>query len=370
MDETGFRILDVLSRGLGSPVSINELTGKIRELHKTAHYKNIYDRIHELEKQGIIELDRIGKSSISTLNFNDYRTTGKMAEMELEKERRVLENKTWMQMLLGDMRQCFHGFCINSISIISPEKNIRLNRAEFLFILYEPPNRMEEVHGTKQGRETEHDRKADMANDIIGIHSVMQSLERNHNMKLDCLVLKGMDFLSLLKESQDNPLKAMLSDQIAFFHPHDYWIELKKAIMKGVRIESGEEINPAKTPEQDLAYNLSRFGYKEMGSKIRQGNDICLEYIITSVLIGEDARRTEAVPALMAKNKPRYGLLLFLCKKYNKLGKLFGLLKAMNKIEKTAEAENAINMMKRLKVKEEKADEKAVMQKMGLYHAT
>lgn len=36
MDETTFRILDTLSRELGRPPSINELTRKIETLHGTA----------------------------------------------------------------------------------------------------------------------------------------------------------------------------------------------------------------------------------------------------------------------------------------------------------------------------------------------
>ncbi len=365
MNQTTFRILDALSGDLGSPVSINGLTGKIRELHKTAHYKNIYDKIQGMEKQGIVKLERIGKSSIIRLNFNDYRTTGKLAEMELEKERRFLEGRPGMQALLMMMKTCFHGFCINSISIIRPEKNTLLNRAEFLFILYEPPKKMEEVHETEHGRETEQDREKSMQNEILNIQLVMQSLEKAHNMKLDCLVLRGKDFLSLLKETQSNPLKAMLPGQIAFFHPRDYWTEIKVA----GSIMEAEETIPAKIPEKDMAYNLSRFGYKEIGPKIKHGRDICLEYIITSILIGRDARRTEAIPVLLAKNKPKYNLLIFLCKKYGKLGRLLGLLKAMNKVMKSKEIENAINMLERMKIKEEKTDENAIRQKMRLYHA-
>jgi hypothetical protein len=369
MDETTFRILDTLSRDLGSPVSINELTRKIRELHKTAHYKNIYDKIQELGGQDVIKLNRIGKSSVITLNFNDYRTTGKLAEMELEKERRFLENKTGMQMLLMKIKTCFQGFCINSISIISPEKNILLNRAEFLFILYEPPKKMEEVHETGQGREKEQEREKSIQNEILSIHSVMQSLEKAHNMKLDCLVLRGKDFLSLLKESQSNPLKVMLPYQIAFFHPQDYWIEIKEAIISGIGIRGAEEVNPAKISEQDLAYNMSRFGYKEMGTRISKGRELCLEYIIVSILIKDDARRIEAIPILLAKNKPRYNLLIFLCKKYEKLEKMLGLLKVLNKIVKSKETGNAIKILETIKIRGKKADEKAIIQKMRLYHA-
>jgi hypothetical protein len=91
MDKTTFRILDTLSRDLGTPTSINELTKKIKETHGTAYYKNIYDKIQDLKKQDIISLSEIGKSSIITLNFNNYRLTDILAEMELKKKQEFLK---------------------------------------------------------------------------------------------------------------------------------------------------------------------------------------------------------------------------------------------------------------------------------------
>lgn len=363
MDKTTFRILSTLSGDLGSPVSINTLTGNIRKLHKTAYYKNIYDKIRELEKQDIIKLERIGKSSIITLNFNNYLLTDLLTEMELKKKENFLKNRAEMWMLFQEMETYFRqGFClINSISIIKPEKNIPLNRAEFLFILTEPSKwRIGGEPGTKEQF---------IQNEILNIHLIMQSLQKAHNIKLDYLVLRENEFLELLEERQSNPLKEMLSDQIALFHPQDYWIEMKRAVMKGIRIERREEVKPAKIPEQDLVYNLSGFGYKEIGTKIREGKELCLEYIIVSILIKGDARRIEAVPILLAKSKPKYSLLMFLCKKYEKLEKLLGLLKVLNKIVKSKETGNAIKILETIKIKEEKADEKAIREKMRLYHA-
>ena len=60
MDETTFRILDTLSSGLGSPVSINELTKKINERYGTAYYANIYEKAQRLVKRGIIGITRTG----------------------------------------------------------------------------------------------------------------------------------------------------------------------------------------------------------------------------------------------------------------------------------------------------------------------
>ena len=56
MDETTYRILDVLSRSLGRLMSIHELTRKIEETYGGAYYANIYEKIHELTQDNIITL--------------------------------------------------------------------------------------------------------------------------------------------------------------------------------------------------------------------------------------------------------------------------------------------------------------------------
>jgi hypothetical protein len=365
MDETTFRILDTLSRNLGSPLSINELTNRVRRLHRTAYYKNIYDKIQEMRKKGIIELHRIGKSSIITLNFNSYHLTDMLAQMEMDRKQRLLQKKMQLQMLLKEMETHFkQGFClIDSISIIRPENNLKFNRAEFLFILKEP------LKWKSSEKYERAEREGFIQSETFAIHPVMQKLRKTHNIKMDYLVLKERDFFELLEEKQQNPLKGMLLEQIAFFSPQNYWVLLKTAMVKGIRIEKTEEINPANISEQDLAYNLNRFGYREMGSSIRKGSDVCLEYLIVSILIRNDARRIEVAPLLLAKNKPRYNLLIFLCMKYGQSGMLLGLLKALNSIIKNKETQNAIKILEKMKVREEKADKRAVRQKMRLYNA-
>lgn len=354
MDETTFRILDALSRDLSNPTSINELTGKIRKLHKTAYYKNIYDKIQELKRQDFIKLERIGKSSVIWFNFNNYRLTEMLGEMEKEKKWKFLESREKMKRVFMDIKRLLDEFPVDSVIVINPESNLHFNRAEFFFLLNEPND--ESLLSLYEGAPRV-------------IYSVIKDLEKDYYMKLDCLVLGRKEFKELLGAGEANPIKEILPDHITIIRPEDFWVIIKEALSNGIKIKGEEEVNPAKISEADLTHNLSRFKYEEMGPRIGKGRDICLEYIITSILIGGDARRIEAVPTLLAKNKPRYSLLLFLCKKYGKLGKLLGLLKALDKIKKTGEPENAIKILEKMKVKEEPPDEKAIKQKMRLYHA-
>jgi hypothetical protein len=154
-----------------------------------------------------------------------------------------------------------------------------------------------------------------------------------------------------------------------------------ETIRRGARAERPKEINLARIPEQDLNYNMERFGYKEMVTETLEGTNgrkasrdafgqrICLECTITSMLLGGNARRVEAVPILLAKNRPNYNLLIFLSRKYGTEGRLLGLLKVMNRIKKSEETEYDIKALETFKTAEEKVNEETIKKKMRLYHA-
>ena len=86
MDTTTFRILETTSTYLGKSFSINQLTKKIKETYGTAYYANIYKKLHDLETQGIMNLNKLGTSSIVELNFRNYLLIDFLAEMEIKKK--------------------------------------------------------------------------------------------------------------------------------------------------------------------------------------------------------------------------------------------------------------------------------------------
>lgn len=67
MDEATYRILDILSRRLGSPTSINEITKSIDQIHGRAYYANTYEKIKEMGKEGTIILTKAGTSLVCLL---------------------------------------------------------------------------------------------------------------------------------------------------------------------------------------------------------------------------------------------------------------------------------------------------------------
>jgi hypothetical protein len=90
-----------------------------------------------------------------------------------------------------------------------------------------------------------------------------------------------------------------------------------------------------------------------MGEKIREGPYICIEFIIASLLIGNNARRIEAIPILLAKNRANYSLLTFLSQKYGFEGELLGILRALNSLKPTDDIQGAIRILERTRYETE-----------------
>ena len=112
MDETSFRILDVLSRQIGNPISINELKNKIAKSYGSAHYSNIHSKLRSLTREQITNEETSGKSSIPTLNFRNWFTIDLLTQTDIWKKREVLRKHPELRMLLSDIDTS----CADSIS--------------------------------------------------------------------------------------------------------------------------------------------------------------------------------------------------------------------------------------------------------------
>ena len=141
-----------------------------------------------------------------------------------------------------------------------------------------------------------------------------------------------------------------MADKIVIFYPQSFWFMIKYFLDKGVRIQV--ERNPmslTKISEYDIVFNLARFGYKEMGTKIIQGTPIGIEYIITGILLKKDnVRRIESIPIIIAKNEKKinYVLLVFLVTKFKIKGTLYRVLKILDALRPTKDVKNVIKDIK------------------------
>jgi hypothetical protein len=352
MDETTYRILDTLWRETGNPISIHELTSRIRESHGTAYYPNIYEKMRALATEGTITLTRAGRSSLANLNFANYLLIDLLAELELKRKHDLLTKSKGLQMLFRDIEERYDDIrSIESISAIDPERNLRLNRTELLFLLHDS-NPSIKQRNTKM------------------IHTTARNIQALHNIKIDSLILTTEEFIGFLTSDETNPLREMLSNKTTFHSPQDFWAHISAALAKGYSLRLLEgETNPAKISEKDLTFNLLRFGYKEIGPELREGQRICIEYIAASILMKGDARRIEAIPIILTKNKPNYDLLTFLSQKYRLSSRLLGLLIALEGTSHSKETAAAISILESLGTKEIRADDRSIAERMRLYNA-
>jgi hypothetical protein len=119
----------------------------------------------------------------------------------------------------------------------------------------------------------------------------------------------------------------MILNKITILNPQLFWMEIINMIRRGISMDNNNgftETNPISINTDDLIYNLSRFGYREFGTRIIEGKSFSIEYIITSILMRGEARRVEAIPTIIKNNMSRINieLLRFLCEKYNVSTKL------------------------------------------------
>jgi hypothetical protein len=353
VDTTTFRILDTVSRYLGKSFSINQLTEEIRKIYGTAYYANIYKRLHDLETRGILNLKRFGKSSVIELNFRNYLLVDFLTEIELKKKIEFLERRIHLQLLLEEMDDYFgDSSSIKSVLSVDPEKNSKLNKMEFLCLLRHL------------------DQESHVQDLTIDIYRRFRTLEDKHNLRIDCLVLDGSVFRALLESDEINPLRGILPRKVAFFCPQAFWSEIREIAEKGIEIRMEEVgFRPDGISEVDLAANLARFGYKEFGSRVGQGRRICIEYIVTSLLVQGDPRRVMAVPVVISKNSVNVNVLVFLSQKFGVSEKLLGILRILADVKLTEEVRSAIELLEALDVKESEIDRSSVLEHMRLYNA-
>jgi hypothetical protein len=349
MDTPTLRILNTLSSNIGEYLSINQLTERIKDNYGIAHYANIYQSLQELKNQGLIKINRIGRSSNVELNFQNYLLIDTLAEIEIEKKRNFLSERNELLPFLTEMQKSLHDRCtIKSISSMNPTKTIKLNRIEFLFLLNKTP----EYH-----------------TETLQIYKELHELQNKHNLKINSLITDQNDFHDLITSNEINPLREALSEEITFFCPQTFWSEIKQVAEKTEIKTIKTETKPASIPDLDLTYNLNRLGYREFGRHMEQGKRICIEYITTAILLQDDARLLEAIPIILAKNSSKTNLMAFLSQKFETTGKLLGLLRILQTLKPKREINETIDILETLNVEEIPADEESILQKMRLYNA-
>ena len=357
MNETTYRILDILSRRVNIPASINEITKEIGRIHGHAHYADNHKMIKKLGEDKILTLERSGIAWLVSINFDNPMIPDMLAKTELKRKMDFLKGRQEMQMLLQDICTHMHDVLqVSHILLVCPEKNTRLNKVEIII-------QLKKCQDKKASEKVK-----------IQIYEILKRLQNMHNIRIDHLALERSAFSAMIKSNERNIIREMLHDKIAILHPQDFWLMVKDMVDDGFKISSiGLMTSPPKISKDDIVFNLARFGYTEFGSVVKHGRLFCMEYVIASIMFHGDTRRMGAIPVVIAKNpKMRYDLLMFLAQKYGFGASLLGILKALREQigHKMKTIGEPIRILESVDTKEVKADAKYIQERLNLYNVT
>lgn len=304
LGETQARILDALAANVGRPLSVQGLTAEIRRLHGGAYYANVHRALRGLVAEGVARLERRGRTNAVALDLGSDLTVDALAIRELQRKRALLLARSGLRSALADLASLGSRPEIRSVSLVEPERNAKLRRAELLVLTRAPPPAAEPM-------------------------AALVQWGRRHNLRADALVLDVGAFVKLLGSTEANPAPAMAADRFAVVGPHAYWWDLAAAVRAGARITTGlPDPDPRSLPEDAVAANLRRLGYREFGPPETPAGDVRVEVLAIALLLRGEARRVAAVPVILAKNPFLPGLVAFLARKHGVDGQLLGLLRA------------------------------------------
>ncbi len=258
MNRTQLRILDVLARDLGNRIPISQLTKRIRETHSSTYYANVHRALAKLKDDNAVSIEKSGRSSLVSINLDTSASIDLLAEMELTLKRELSREQPEFELLISDLIDLLEQFpVISSASLIDPQRNLKLNRAEMFVILHDGIDNLE-ARGATLG--------------------ILQKLESQHSLRIDGLILSKLEVENLLRSRERNPLREMLSQKVVVYAPQAFWTLMRDLWKRGLQVRfDRKETHPAKLRERDVVYNLARFGYKEMGPTIDEGQSISSE---------------------------------------------------------------------------------------------
>lgn len=315
MNRTHFRILDTLSRCLGAQPSVSQLTDLVQQRHGTAHYKNVHQAVEELDQAGYLETARDGRGTAVSLNLERTETVDVLAEVELQAKRRSIEDGVRLPRFQDPLVQALQDEPrVQCAFLVDAEANLALNRLQLVAIASPEPS------GGSEGAD------ADLGQArLLDLQQQLQALAHRINTRVDALVLSDTELVDALSRPAIDPLQWLASRRTALVDPQRFWWLIANAHEEGrsprmhPTFESSDQTLDLRNllTESDLARNLARFGYEEMGTSGDEGRPICLELALVGALASDRPRRRYAAAVLLAKNSWNPRLLAFLARSTN-----------------------------------------------------
>lgn len=307
MNNEEMKVMGYLSDNLGSGGSILDITEKLKAMHSSTYYPNIYNAIKKLGKKGLLKIEKEGKSSLINIDFDNPSSIYYLSEIESHKstELKIPEGITKAILDIG--------IKLNPITIcaLEADKYLKINRIELLLL-------------------TEN-------KDMRGLIEQLHGIESRNKIKIDPIILRIAEFEQIIKAGEQSSLKDMLADRNILYNSEGFWHIIIRCGIKGRYTRLGKQLHDIS--ETELAFNYGRFGYS-LYEKIKESGKISIEETIFLMSIKTETRIKYGAIILLYKNLDRikWGYLYYFFKRYDRLDLFKGMLTSINEIRKSKDA--------------------------------
>jgi hypothetical protein len=296
MTKEEIKILRYLSDSLGNGGSILSIADGIGKRYGKAYYKNIYNAVMKLEKNGAISITTEGKNSLIRLDTKNPLSIYYISEAENQK---IIGISMPYGMMDGILNLALD-YDIISICALKHEEYIKINRMELLIIA------------------RSHYQEGGIINTLLGIESM-------YNTKIDPIILTPQELSEMLECSELNRIRDLISDKSILYNSEGFWEIIRKYKIDEKYKNLGRF--PGELSGAQLAHNYNRFGYA-LYEDAKPGSEIALEDTIFMMSASKQARIRYGAFILLSKNIRKINLsyMYYLFKRYGELNMLKGIL--------------------------------------------
>lgn len=332
VSKTGFRVLDTLSRNLGTALPISVLTQAIEKRFGTGHYKNVHQAVSQLQEAGYLRVEKTGRTSLVSLDLTRMETVDLLAEIDLRSRRGNRTGPLTMPTSPARIAEVLiEQPAVGTAFLVDAEINETLNRLELVAAVRPPPGA--ESGDTYSGG----DGVPPLC--FTDLHERLQDEARKANVRLDALLLTEAELKQGLASTALHPVQAQAKRRTALVDPQCFWWLIRAARREGPEPRMREIgsprdspldlVSPLRSDPDRLGQHLQRFGYAEMGASDDLVQEVSLELVVTAALGSQEPRRRYASAVLLAKNDSNPRLLAFLAKKHGLAEELLGMTEAL-----------------------------------------
>lgn len=282
LPETGKRLLHVLARNFGRPLTVQELSDQTKDLYGKGFYANTYRELQAMREANLIRWETKGRSAIIQLDPSSPTLADYLAQLEAWKRIKLFEERPDAAPTLDAIRsELLDRPGTEAAWLLDAARSIRLNR--FLILLI------------TDGPDVDHPRP----------------LSRT-DARIEAMANKPQAFLGHLAKPGDTPLRNLFTNAIPLLGGTRTWTRILLAARGGSPIWLAAD--PPRPTDDDITRSLAHYGYEEFGRTTTTGPVLPIETLAMELLRTEDARRRRALPAVLSKTEFDPNLLAFLAR--------------------------------------------------------